>query len=387
MARLLDYVREKGNIAFTEEAFNHIDQLILTELTYLDWEGIVPFDFDYDEAISLREAIFSYQNSNGTALPLVSLVKKDRLSLMNLVGDAKRYQQILAFGFVNDTKLETTKQFAAVTFSLHDNTKIVVFRGTDAQVVSWKEDFNMTYMVEIPAQKSAREYLEKVMETIPGNYRVTGHSKGGSLALYASSQLTSCVQNRLIEAVTFDAPGLHRLIKEASGYLQIANRITAYIPQSSLVGMMLEIPEKVIVVKSQTAGLLQHFVFSWELEGTTFQGTELSQVSIDIDKVLKEWTNQLSDAELQLFFDSLFDVFLNAGINQISDLSVNNLKKVKQLLANIHSLPRENKKHILSATQLLIALNLQVMKASFDKKMTEKLSKGPLILNQKDKKE
>ncbi len=47
-----------------------------------------------------------------------------------------------------------------MTYRLNLDTYLIVFRGTDDSIIGWKEDFHMTYMKEIPAQKHALEYLE-----------------------------------------------------------------------------------------------------------------------------------------------------------------------------------------------------------------------------------
>lgn len=46
-----------------------------------------------------------------------------------------------------------------MTYRLNLDTYLIVFRGTDDSIIGWKEDFHVTYMKEIPAQKDALEYL------------------------------------------------------------------------------------------------------------------------------------------------------------------------------------------------------------------------------------
>ena len=47
-----------------------------------------------------------------------------------------------------------------MTYRISLDTYLLVFRGTDDSIIGWKEDFHMTYMKEIPAQKHALQYLE-----------------------------------------------------------------------------------------------------------------------------------------------------------------------------------------------------------------------------------
>ena len=62
---------------------------------------------------------------------------------------------------------ETQTQFSALTMLLPDGSAYVAFRGTDDTIVGWKEDFNMAFTPEIPAQKYAAEYLRQVSAALP----------------------------------------------------------------------------------------------------------------------------------------------------------------------------------------------------------------------------
>ena len=53
-------------------------------------------------------------------------------------------------------------QFAATTFVCPGQFAYVGYRGTDTTLTGWREDFNMAYMVPVPAQDLAVRYLEAV---------------------------------------------------------------------------------------------------------------------------------------------------------------------------------------------------------------------------------
>ena len=52
MANMLDYVDWRGDIPFTQVPLNEVDNLILSQLCYIDFEGIVPHDFKKGIAFS-----------------------------------------------------------------------------------------------------------------------------------------------------------------------------------------------------------------------------------------------------------------------------------------------------------------------------------------------
>ena len=63
----------------------------------------------------------------------------------------------------------------------------MVYRGTDLNLVGWKEDFMLSYATPVPAQTAALAYLKKAAGYTEGPLFLVGHSKGGNLALYTRS--------------------------------------------------------------------------------------------------------------------------------------------------------------------------------------------------------
>ena len=47
-----------------------------------------------------------------------------------------------------------------------NNVLFIAFRGTDATLLGWYEDFNMLLMDEVPAQNSASNYLKEIANKI-----------------------------------------------------------------------------------------------------------------------------------------------------------------------------------------------------------------------------
>jgi hypothetical protein len=60
MANMMDYLDWRGDLSFTQAEFNEVDNLIFSELVYVDFKGIVPPP-GKGESITLKEAsrIFS----------------------------------------------------------------------------------------------------------------------------------------------------------------------------------------------------------------------------------------------------------------------------------------------------------------------------------------
>ena len=59
MANINEYLDWRGDVPFSLDPFNDVDNLILSELAYTDFEGIVP-PLGSGESISLREAYAAF---------------------------------------------------------------------------------------------------------------------------------------------------------------------------------------------------------------------------------------------------------------------------------------------------------------------------------------
>ena len=199
MSNIFTYLEEVKHDSIYDKPFNELDLLILTELTYLPFDQLVHEDMSpYCDCRLLDLA-------DQVPRDLSMMVSKNRLKLLDLAAASTRFKNLKLMGYVNDVDQDIQKQFAALIFKIKPDTYVLVFRGTDDSIVGWKEDFHMTYMAQIPAQKMAARYLQKALENLPGNFILTGHSKGGNLASYAASQMEASLQDRIEAIYSYDA--------------------------------------------------------------------------------------------------------------------------------------------------------------------------------------
>ena len=258
----------------------------------------------------------------------------------------------------------------------------------------------MTYMDHVPAQKRAASYLQHVMKEFPkGRFLVAGHSKGGNLATYACSYLPDHLFERVDTIYSYDAPGLNKAIIETEGYQRTSPYIRRFVPQGSIVGMMLEVPEPTTIVKSRAfGGFAQHDAFTWEIKDHSFVTvSETSPDSQQTDLTLKQWVRETSADERKKFFDTFFGIFLDAGITSINDLTdLKQLAKAKEILQNAQDLDPTEQEMLERLTKQLIDTRFQAWKkwqtvprilvqmaAFFKRKKAVELS-SPLLLEHKE---
>ena len=359
MGIIFDYLDQVAYDSIYDTPFNELDMLMLTELTYLPFDQIVSDQMSPDCTCRLFEA------AEKVPQDLSMLVTKNRLKLLEKVASSTRFKNIKLMGYVNDIDPDVQKQFAAMIFKIKPDSYILTFRGTDDSIIGWKEDFHMTYMDQVPAQKTAVNYLRKAMDALPGQFILTGHSKGGNLASYAASQIEPEYQERIQSIYSYDAPGLNHSVITSQGYQTISDKIKRYIPQGSIVGMMLETPKQAQIVKSTAiGGLAQHDTFSWQISDQTFVLLDnLNPDSLQVDKTLKNWVDSVSDEELKDFFDLFFGLILDAGISSINDLTkLENFNKILAVFENANALTDEEREMLTRLAKLLVDMRYQSWK-------------------------
>lgn len=359
MGIIFDYLDQVAYDSIYDTPFNELDLLMLTEITYLPFVQIVSDQMSPDCTCRLFEA------AEKVPQDLSMLVTKNRLKLLEKTASSTRFKNIKLMGYVNDIDPDVQKQFAAMIFKIKPDSYVLTFRGTDDSIIGWKEDFHMTYMDQVPAQKTAVNYLRKAMDALPGQFILTGHSKGGNLASYAASQIEPEYQERIQSIYSYDAPGLNHSVITSQGYQTISDKIKRYIPQGSIVGMMLETPKQAQIVKSTAiGGLAQHDTFSWQISDQTFVLLDnLNPDSLQVDKTLKNWVDSVSDEELKDFFDLFFGLILDAGISSINDLTkLENFNKILAVFENANALTDQEREMLSRLAKLLVDMRYQSWK-------------------------
>ena len=364
MGNLITYVQQYEAQTFQEKLVTDIDILVLTEIAYLPFDEIVSSSFEEKTAISLNqlgkefETIKEKEHKNNPFM-----ITKERIQLLDVVSKSLRFKDVKVFGFMNDIDDELTKQFAAVCYQWEEESRWIIFRGTDESLTGWKEDFMMTYSDLIPAQTDAIEYLRKQAELFSGSLNISGHSKGGNLSLYASAMQEETVQDRIKQIYCWDAPGVHRSILGTEGYQRVVSKVKRYIPQDSIVGLMLESQVPYHIIESQGSGISQHSALMWNIEDDHFvELTELTKKSQLTDQTFKQWTEVVSDEDLKLFFDTFFELFFEMGVETVNDVYYNFRLYMQKFFEKAYQMDTEKREILLRVGRLLFQIRYEIWK-------------------------
>ena len=329
MANMMDYIDWRGDIEFSQVPLNEVDNLILSAISYVDFENIVSPSFN--KPILLNTAVKTYLcRHRGEKAYLGAIVPPQIIALMAKASRSRRFGRIRVCGYINHVSSEYQMQFSAMTYLLDEKHLFVAYRGTDDSIVGWKENFNMSFMHPVPAQLEAVSYLHGVAEERREDIYIGGHSKGGNLAVYALSKCSPEISHRIINAFNNDGPGFSSEFMKSLEHESTKEKIVTIVPQSSIVGMLLEHEERYEVIKSSENGVWQHDCLSWEVLGGSFIHLDtITEESKLIDRTVKQWLSEMSPEERETFVENLFDSLSSTNAKTLTDLNTDK-KKIRK---------------------------------------------------------
>jgi len=299
---IINYAKEEIR-SFEEFAFNDVDSLILSTLSYYNYDGDIPGLFSKSK-VKLKDL-----NNIDFNKYLKFLTDKKRYKelFINVINNP-RFNGLYLDNYYERENKEEEIGFKALTFE-SDKFIYVSFMGTKASLISWKEDFNLCYLSPLPSQKLALKYLNKVMlETFKPVY-VGGHSKGGNQAIYSCIHTPLINKIRIKKIFTHDGPGFPLKVFNSYRYKMIKEKISKTVPSTSIVGMLLYSREQYKVIKSKGIGINQHNPLNWNIKNSDFiYLNDTSWSSKHFDKTISNWINSIDREKKIAFINALFKI-------------------------------------------------------------------------------
>lgn len=353
MSTIIDYIQTYGDYTFHEKPVNEVDSLILSQLSYLKFDALVP-DIEGDGGFVDMQYLLKHQDYD--TLYGDERYREKNTELFLALSGSIRFGKLRFGNYVNQIEPERETQFSAVTYRLEDDIYYIAYRGTDENMVGWKEDLNLAFSEPVPGQLMGVEYLNRAAANIAAPFYVGGHSKGGNFAVYAAMNCHEEIQNRIAAIYDHDGPGFRPEVKEKCGFGKIEDRIRKTIPHSSLVGMILYSEGAYRVVESKYFGLAQHDPFSWLTDGDDFRIAKQVYASrMFMNSAMNEWILSLGQEQLHIFVDTLYEVLTASEADNLIDFTANWKRSIQGIMEAIKNV---------DAPTMQIMNN--IMKALFD---------------------
>lgn len=316
MANVIDYLRWRGDLPFRADPLNTVDAVIFAALTYIKWEGKPLREPNTPHTIrELAEEFLRLPDCRNRCRG------QNDLELLLAAAATERFGKTQIVRYRSEFVPEEDTQFAAVTFLLDDGKQVLAFRGTDNTLVGWKEDFNMCFQQTVPSQRLAMDYVRELYSEYLAPMYICGHSKGGNLAIFAASRCSPMIRENILGVYNFDGPGFTDYMLGDPGYLAMVPKIHTYVPQSSVIGMLMEHEEPYTIVKSNQVAILQHDTFTWEVMGKELvTAQEFTSDSRFIHATIRGWLSEMDMEERDQMVEALFAMLNQGNVERAADI-------------------------------------------------------------------
>ncbi len=335
------FYTKKETRSFKEFPLTNVDSLVFSILSYFEFKD-VPTLFSCGKK-QIKDIDLTKVNEYVKYLG----DKKKYINLLTNVVNNPRYNNMYLDNYYEKESLEDEMQFKALTIE-NDDFIYVSYMGTKASLVSWKEDFNMSYIYPIPSQKLALKYLNRVMVETPKRVYVGGHSKGGNLAVYASSKTLFINQLRIKKVFSHDGPGFAKEFLHSKKYKFIKNKIDKTIPASSIVGTLFYSDEPFKIIKASGIGPAQHTPVNWLVDKDKFVYLEDTSIaSKHFDIAVTKWLDSMTIEERINFINTLYKVLSENNFDAINITEKKYLKIFTSFRKSIKGMDEESRKMVM----------------------------------------
>lgn len=379
MGNIIDYVN-CFQYTFSESGFNDVDSLVLCQLSYLKMKHLIPGLEDEKEFIPFREIL---KEENEGQIFADERYREDNRNLTEAVLGSRRFADLRLNYYVDILDKEMEVQFSAVTYLLGEeaekrNLYYIAYRGTDENLVGWKEDFTLAFSEPVVGQLYAARYMRKAAGRLPENFYLGGHSKGGNLAVFAAMSSSMALQERIRRVYSHDGPGFKPQVMERYEYERISDKVRKILPESSMVGMLLERGNSYNVVGSSSYGLLQHNPYTWtvDVENAMFESREeLKNGARFMDGALTDWVLRLDDEQVGRFSDVLFQVLAASEADNLIDFKADWKKSLAGVLQELREVDDETKREVEEILKELFEITGKTGKKEIQSKISEGIRK------------
>lgn len=342
---IVDYLAEQ-RASFADEPLNDVDSLILATIAYYHFENGALGRTVPTELVPLPVAICGIQHDD--LFGGIWLARMGGDAFLAAVLTSPRFMDLQVGYYANDVSSHFEKQFAAVTFFLPDDTAYIAFRGTDNSLAGWKEDFNLTFMEEVPSQISARTYLEDIADTHVTRLFVGGHSKGGNLAEYAALTCRDQTFEKVERIFNHDGPGFAFKPSARLNTPAYNAKLSKTVPESSVFGMLMESRDCYRVVRATGVLFIQHASTHWVVEDGDFITLDgISPEAAIISGTLTNWAKLYEPDKRELFIDAVYDIFCAAHAETLAEFAENRTSNALAVAGAAAKLPADMRSTLL----------------------------------------
>ncbi len=366
MSNLHDYLDWRGDIKISKEhPFNDVDAMILARFSYLLFDQIDLAEKETVRSVAAKMQKFKNEDFRWDG---------DK-QLISQMGQSRRFGAMRVTNYERKNDMATEKQFSAITVHINRSELFISFLGTDDTIVGWKEDFNLAFMDVVPAQEEGLKYLKKIAKKYYWRkIRMGGHSKGGTVAMYAAVMSDDRLQRRLIKVYNFDGPGLKSSLAKKDKGESVLPKIFSFVPQDSVFGRLFKHTEQYEVVESNAKrNIYEHDLYSWQVKKDEIKTSEITKRSDFVNETLTKWLESATPYQRKIFVEAIFEILGKSKVKEPMKLADNWHKYMPTFIKKYSELSKEDRKIITEVVRKLIESLMTVRVQTKDQKKRSKV--------------
>ncbi|MBR2727661.1 MAG: DUF2974 domain-containing protein [Solobacterium sp.] len=359
MYTVMDYLDWRGDLDFSSSPFNEVDALILSELAYVEMDTV------FHNGMSVEELCHAYEEAGIDQGDFMF----DPYPLLQKASQTVRFGRLKLHNYVNRIRSREEIQFSAATFTDKAKRRFIAFRGTDSTLTGWREDLYLALDSAVASQKAAVQYAEKnagkAKEIV-----LCGHSKGGNLAVYAAAYCSDELYERISAVYSLDGPGFPDNVPVDAEKRGIGLKTAHFIPEASLVGILMNGIGERIIIRSSSVSFLQHNPYSWSVQYTCFErGEKQTAFAAYVETVLDHWLEELPIEQRKKFIDTVFDALEATGAQSVQDIQQSPVKTFFSFMDELRRSDPELQQNISAVLKELSSTGLDELKEAFDSRI------------------
>ena len=159
--------------------------------------------------------------------------------------------------------------------------------------------------------------------------------------------------------------------------VDIKDKITCYLPQTSVIGRLLNSNSDYEVIHSDSPTVvMQHDVMTWQIDVTQIERVqETTEESRYLQQVFAQWNNKLSYEDKYVFLNTMYDILTESGITSANPVFADKTLMIRKMLAAYPSLNEETKGIFLYVMSTLFKTNVQAFQDVYLNKYLRRLRK------------
>lgn len=348
MSDLFDYLTWRGDLPFSKAVpLNEVDGMILARVAYFPFEL---FNWSSDYAFpDLCQKI--------SELPEETLKLPGDLELRKVLSSSPRFSSCSFSDYQKNFNSKATEQFAAITIHMNEKEMCLAFCGTDATLVGWKEDLNMSFMVCVPSQGRALQYAEEMMIKYPNKkVYMVGHSKGGNLACYAAAFLPTGLAQRVLRVYSYDGPGFPDTVIQDPKMVRVRSKVQLFMPQDSIVGRIMNQIVEPVIIHSTNESIYQHDVYSWEVLGPklVLSPDGATDFSTATGEAIKRVLSMTDPVQRKAVIDIVFDFLGSSNAHTVAEVRKSMSKNMLSYLKALQGLSSKQVGEVMEVVSFFI---------------------------------